>query len=184
MTVTTVGQTLRPLVPLDLLAPRDPTSGLNPQGVPVNKSAAGAGITDRAVGAAYRLRVDGVGIARPLTLTLADLRAMPQHAAHLPIACVEGWSAGGHWRGVRVRDLLARAGAAPGGSARVHSIQQGGNYSVSEVNAIQVADGDTLLALELNGAPLHIDHGYPLRLIGPARPGVLQTKWIARLEAT
>jgi DMSO/TMAO reductase YedYZ molybdopterin-dependent catalytic subunit len=39
-----------------------------------------------------------------------------------------------------------------------------------------------LLALQLNGAELSLDHGYPCRLIAPGRPGVLQTKWIARLE--
>ena len=43
-------------------------------------------------------------------------------------------------------------------------------------------DDDTLLALELNGEALSIDHGFPCRLIAPDRPGVLQTKWVARLE--
>jgi DMSO/TMAO reductase YedYZ molybdopterin-dependent catalytic subunit len=38
-----------------------------------------------------------------------------------------------------------------------------------------------LLAVELDGQPLHIDHGFPVRLIGPNRPGVLQTKWVSRL---
>jgi DMSO/TMAO reductase YedYZ molybdopterin-dependent catalytic subunit len=40
------------------------------------------------------------------------------------------------------------------------------------------ADSDTLLALELNGRRLDLDHGFPVRLIAPDRPGVLQTKWI------
>ena len=45
------------------------------------------------------------------------------------------------------------------------------------------ADDDrTLIALALNGEPLAIDHGYPARLIAPNRPGVLQTKWVHRLE--
>ena len=43
---------------------------------------------------------------------------------------------------------------------------------------------DTLLALTIGGEPLHIDHGYPCRLIGPNRPGVQQTKWVGRLEIT
>jgi DMSO/TMAO reductase YedYZ molybdopterin-dependent catalytic subunit len=38
-----------------------------------------------------------------------------------------------------------------------------------------------LVALRLNGAVLHLDHGYPCRLIAPNRPGVLQTKWLAAL---
>lgn len=43
-------------------------------------------------------------------------------------------------------------------------------------------DSQTLIALELNGEPLDLDHGYPARLIAPSRPGVLQTKWISRIE--
>ena len=37
------------------------------------------------------------------------------------------------------------------------------------------------LALEVNGETLHLDHGYPIRLIGPNRPGTMQTKWVNRL---
>ncbi len=44
------------------------------------------------------------------------------------------------------------------------------------------ADPDTLLATHLNGRPLNADHGFPLRLIAPNRPGVLQTKWVTTLE--
>jgi DMSO/TMAO reductase YedYZ molybdopterin-dependent catalytic subunit len=39
-----------------------------------------------------------------------------------------------------------------------------------------------LIALKLNGQTLDLDHGYPCRLIAPTRPGVLQTKWLARIE--
>jgi DMSO/TMAO reductase YedYZ molybdopterin-dependent catalytic subunit len=46
---------------------------------------------------------------------------------------------------------------------------------------VQARDPDTLLATHVNGEPLHLDHGYPLRLIGPDRPGVMQTKWVTRL---
>ena len=63
----------------------------------------------------------------------------------------------------------------------VESMQPTGLYKSSELNASHASDGDTLLALDVNGEPLHIDHGYPVRLIGPNRPGVMQTKWVARL---
>ena len=43
-------------------------------------------------------------------------------------------------------------------------------------------DSKTLIALKLNGETLDIDHGYPARLIAPTRPGVLQTKWLSRIE--
>lgn len=179
LTVATVGQTLRPLQRLALLAPRRPRAG--PQGVPVNKTAGGARVLVAAQSPAYRLVVEGRGIATPVSLSLDDLRAMPQRQATLPIACVEGWSSTATWRGVPVRDVLARAGAPPRARVRVESLQEGGAYRTSPLNRKQIADADTLLAMELFGEPLHIDHGFPVRLIGPNRPGVQQTKWVAKL---
>jgi DMSO/TMAO reductase YedYZ molybdopterin-dependent catalytic subunit len=120
-------------------------------------------------------------VKRDLDLTLDDLRSLPQHDADLPIACVEGWSAAGRWRGVRVRDLLDRAGADEDAEVRVESLQQRSLYSSSVLNRLHARDSLTLLALELNGEPLHPDHGRPVRLIGPNRPGVQQTKWVHRM---
>ena len=59
---------------------------------------------------------------------------------------------------------------------------ESGLYAQSDVDADQAADPDTLLALEVDGDRLALDHGYPLRLIGPNRPGVLQTKWLREIE--
>lgn len=178
VTIATAGQTFRPLRGLSVLAPRDPIVG--PQGLPVNKSARSANVLRTARDPAYRLRVVG-NVAEPLELSLRDLRAMPQREAALPISCVEGWSAGARWRGVRVRDLLDRAGAPADAFVTVESLQPRGLYRQSELNASHASDPDTLLALEVNGEELHIDHGYPLRLIGPNRPGVMQTKWVSKL---
>jgi DMSO/TMAO reductase YedYZ molybdopterin-dependent catalytic subunit len=178
VTLTTIGQTVTPLRRLVLLAPRRP--GIGPQGIPVNRTAAQAGVRLLAAAPAYRLRVDG---PRPYVLTLAQLRALPQHEAVLPIACVEGWSMSARWRGVRVRDLLDRAGAPGGVGARVNSLETQGLYASSLLSPAHAAHPDTLLALELNGEPLDIDHGYPVRLIAPDRPGVLQTKWVSTVEA-
>lgn len=180
LTVLTVGQTVRPLRRLALLAPRRPDVG--PQGVPVNRAAAEAGVVDRARDPAYRLVVEGAGGA-PLELDLAQLQALPQREASLPISCVEGWSAGARWRGVSVPELLRRAGVAEGRDVEVEvvSLEEAGLYSRSMLNTKHSGDPDTLLALELNGEPLDIDHGYPVRLIGPNRPGVLQTKWVTRM---
>ncbi|HEX8159092.1 MAG TPA: molybdopterin-dependent oxidoreductase [Solirubrobacteraceae bacterium] len=179
VTLTTVGQTFRPLKDVARLAPRRPDVG--PQGIPVNKSAIGAGVVDAAHDAGWKLEVGG-RVARPLSLSLAQLAHLPQHEAHLPIACVEGWSAAARWRGVAVGTLLEIAGAEPGSEVVVHSLQQGGSYSSSRLNVAHARHPDTLLALQINGETLHIDHGYPARLIAPNRPGVQQTKWVARLE--
>jgi DMSO/TMAO reductase YedYZ molybdopterin-dependent catalytic subunit len=107
---------------------------------------------------------------------------MPQHEATLPIACVEGWSASATWRGVRVRDLLEAAGAPARSTVVVESFEPQGVYRTSTLNHPQAADADTLLAMEIDGKVLDVDHGYPVRLISPNRPGVLQTKWVKRLE--
>ncbi|MFG2089439.1 MULTISPECIES: molybdopterin-dependent oxidoreductase [unclassified Spirillospora] len=175
---TTVGEAFAPLARLAVLAPRRPGNG--PQGLPVNKSAAAAGVSAPARDPGWRLTVTG-RVARELTLSLEDLRGLPQHTARLPIACVEGWSAGGAWRGVRLRDLLAMAGAPAGARVRIESLQRGGIYRTSHVAPRHWRDPLTLLALGLNGEALHIDHGYPCRLIAPNRPGVMQTKWVHRV---
>lgn len=179
VTVATIGQTVRPVSRLSVLAPRRPDIG--PQGLPVNKSALSAGVTDRARDPAYQLEV--VGPARSVQLTLADLAQLPQHTVSLPITCVEGWSAAATWTGVRLRDLVALVGVDPGRS-QVHaeSMQAGGMFRASTVATPHVREPLTLIALRLNGEILHIDHGYPCRLIAPSRPGVLQTKWLARLR--
>ena len=179
VTITTVGQTFRPLKDLAALAPRVPDIG--PQGIPVNRTASGAGVLKTARDAAWRLRVDGA-VSQPLSLSLADLRAMTQHEHELPITCVEGWSAGARWSGVRIGDLLRRAGAADGAEVVVRSMQTRGSYRSSELNAIVAGHEHTLLALDINGEPLHLDHGFPCRLIAPNRPGVMQTKWVTTLH--
>ncbi|MEU8460305.1 molybdopterin-dependent oxidoreductase [Streptomyces sp. NPDC029003] len=176
VTLTTAGQSFTPLAALDLLGPRHP--GRGPQGLPVNKTAAAAGIGPGPL-PDWRLEVRGPA---PYTLTLPQLRALPQTRARLPIACVEGWSAQATWSGVRIRDLLARAGAPPGAGLRVTSLETGGAYRVMEMGREHARDPLTLLALELDGQVLSPDHGYPARIIAPNRPGVLQTKWVTLLE--
>jgi hypothetical protein len=179
LTLTTVGQTFPPLRRLALLAPRDPAVG--PQGRPVNRGAVNAGVVELARSPDYRLVVTG-HVARPLSLDLAQLLALPTSEARLPIACVEGWSYSAPWRGVAVRDLLALAGAEPGRTVRLESLEPRGAYRTSTLNAGQAVDRDTLLATHLDGEPLALDHGYPCRLIAPNRAGVLQTKWVTRVE--
>lgn len=171
------GATVSWLSPISAFAQRRPGQG--PQGLPVNKSAARARVTGLARDPAYRLEV--VGGERELSLSLDDLLDRPQHEAELPIACVEGWSASATWGGVRLRDLLDEAGAPDDAEVTVESLQPHGLYKASVVNRRQARDPDTLLALRVRGETLHIDHGYPVRLIGPNRPGVQQTKWVGRL---
>ncbi len=144
--------------------------------LPVNRTAAAIGLTTADVGPAYRLTLVG---ARRLSLTRAQVAALPQRSAALPIACVEGWSAQAWWSGVRLADLARLAGVPRPGGALVESIERRGSFRSASLSAAQVTDPRSLLALRVNGADLSWDHGYPARTIIPAAPGVHNTKWVS-----
>ncbi|WP_122817857.1 molybdopterin-dependent oxidoreductase [Nocardioides pantholopis] len=175
--LATAGSTLPVLRRVSVLGVR---SGDGPQGVPINTSAEAAGVLDRAADPGWRLTVTSG--ERVVELSLDDLRALPQRTESLPIACVEGWSAGGEWTGVRLRDLLDLVDAPAGRDVRVASLQESGPFRITLLQDGFADDDRTLVALALAGEPLVLDHGFPARLIAPNRPGVLQTKWLARLE--
>jgi DMSO/TMAO reductase YedYZ molybdopterin-dependent catalytic subunit len=175
--LATAGATLEPLRRVSVFAVR---SGNGPQGVPVNRTARAAGVLLRAADPAWRLEVTYAG--RTTSYARADLEAMEQTTADLPIACVEGWSATGTWTGLRLADLVRSVGAPARSRVIVRSLQRRGGFATSELPAQFVEDPLTLLALSLGGEPLDLDHGFPCRLIAPARPGVMQTKWLARIE--
>lgn len=172
--VTTIGQTVTPLSPLGLLAPRQHNRG--PQGVPVNRTADQAQVAAAATAADWVLQVVG---PRPYTLAPADLERLARHEARLPISCVEGWSVGAHWQGLSLLEIVQQAGGSEDSRVQVVSVERVG-YNHSFVDGPQL--GAALLATHLNGERLDLDHGYPLRLIAPNRPGVLNTKWLQRIE--
>ncbi|TXS54071.1 hypothetical protein EAO75_03145 [Streptomyces sp. uw30] len=182
--LTTVGQNFDVLRRTALLAPHGGAEpGNGPNGFQINKTAAYAGIRDADTSEeAWRLVVVGRD-GRTVRLSRADLLAMPLHSAALPIACVEGWSTSDQWwRGVRLRDLAALVGyEGDPPDVLVESLQQRGAFRRAAMRANQVADSRSLLALSVNGEDLTPDHGYPARIIVPAAPGVLNTKWVARM---
>ncbi len=163
-----------------LLAPHNRDPGGGPKDFQVNKTAASVGVTPALVGPDWRLEVRGHGPT--LVFTRAQLLAMHQHAATLPIACVEGWSTDDQdWSGLRLTDLAALAGLPDAGSVLVESVQPRGPYSSVVLRDNQIHDLRSLLALRVNGADLSLDHGHPARVIVPANPGVNNTKWVRRL---
>ncbi len=182
---TTVGQNFDgPLRATAVLAPHggsEPGSG--PAGFQINKTAASRGITAAETSEeAWRLVVEGRG--GTVRLSREELLGLSLHSSALPIACVEGWSTSDQWwRGVRLRDLAALVGyeadAAP--DVLVESLQRRGAFRRAALRDNQVRDSRSLLALFVNGEPLTPDHGYPARIIVPAAPGVLNTKWVARM---
>jgi DMSO/TMAO reductase YedYZ molybdopterin-dependent catalytic subunit len=175
--LTTIGQTVTPLARIGLLATRQASKG--PQAVPVNKTARSARVLTSAMADDWRLEVIG---PTPFTLTLAGLESMSSVTRRFPLSCVEGWSVGADWRGIPVIDLVRRAGGDASSRVEVFSLQPNGPYNHSVLLGPQVEAA--LLATHINGERLDLDHGYPLRLISPNRPGVLNTKWLRRMEVT
>ncbi|MDN3021394.1 molybdopterin-dependent oxidoreductase [Streptomyces sp. S.PB5] len=182
---TTAGQSFDgPLRRTALLAPHgwaEPGGG--PNGFQINKTAVYAGI-DAAETSAEAWRLTVVGRTGTVRLSRADLLRLPLHSSALPIACVEGWSTSDQWwRGVRLRDLAALVGYDDGDppDVFVESLQRHGAFRRAALRANQVADPRSLLALFVNGEELSPDHGHPARVIVPAAPGVLNTKWVARM---
>ncbi|MEV5764003.1 molybdopterin-dependent oxidoreductase [Micromonospora sp. NPDC052213] len=176
----TVGQSLDGVLRRTaLLLPRGRRHGDGPNGFPVNRSAAAAGIRSADTGADWRLSVRGGG--RSVELDRDGLLAMAQHTADLPIACVEGWSTAQTWTGVRLRDLAALVGVPESAPARVRSLERSGLFRQARLQPHQVRDPESLLALRVNGVDLSLDHGYPARIIVPALPGVHCTKWVREI---
>jgi DMSO/TMAO reductase YedYZ molybdopterin-dependent catalytic subunit len=171
-----------------LLAPHGQVTGSGPDDFQVNVAAAEAGIEAGDTGESWRLTLNsagdgsetGAGVGAPVSLTRAQLLAMPQHTASLSINCVEGWSSGDQvWTGVRLGDLAQLASAQAPGNVYVQSLQQHGGHAV--LSEEQVLNSDSLLALRVNGADLSLDHGYPARVIVPAGPGVHNIKWVTSM---
>lgn len=174
----TAGQSFGVLSALNVFGPRRQDAG--PQSLPVNRTADQAKVAARALDPSWRLAViDG---AASREYTREQLLGLAQTDAELPIACVEGWSTDASWRGVRLRDLLASMGAPPDAAVRIMSLEPEGHYRVTTMGPEFAHDPRTLVALEVNGEPLDLDHGYPARIIAPGRPGVLQTKWLSTIE--
>lgn len=132
---TTIGQTISPLRGLALLAPRHPDLGT--QGLPVNKTAIEADVTNVAASADYAVAVRRGGrVVR--SFTIAELAAMTQRSNELPITCVEGWSASKRWTGVSLRDVVEAAGITDAGTVTVGSMQRGASARNGRARTIAV----------------------------------------------
>jgi DMSO/TMAO reductase YedYZ molybdopterin-dependent catalytic subunit len=120
-------------------------------------------------------------VGRPACLTLAELRAAMDAELVADFHCHEGWSRlGEHWRGVRLRTLLALAGAA--GAAGYVTVASGEYAAV--LTREQAEDERVLLALEHDGAASPRRAGFP-RLVGPAGwDCFLSVKSVDRIEVT
>jgi DMSO/TMAO reductase YedYZ molybdopterin-dependent catalytic subunit len=140
--------------------------------------------------ATWRLAVDGL-VTTPLSLGLAELKAMPSRTQITRHDCVEGWSAIGGWTGVPLSRLLRAAGLRPQARFIVfhcadnlaHSADDSGLYYES-IDLFDAFHPQTILAYAMNGAPLTVAHGAPLRLRVERQLGYKHAKYVMRVEAT
>lgn len=134
--------------------------------------------------AKWSLQVGGL-VTRPLRLTYDDITAMPAVQQVQTLECISNEVGGDlisttRWKGVRLRDVLQRAGGTAATAVRV-VFRCADGYSES----IPIADAmnaTTLLAYEMNGGPLPAKHGFPVRLLVPGLFGMKNPKWITRIE--
>jgi len=128
----------------------------------------------------WRLRIDGL-VAKPLDLSLADLRAMPQRTQITRHDCVEGWSAIGKWGGVPFSYFLKRVGADLG--AKYVGFKCDDDYHTS-IDMATALHPQTNLALTYDGQVLPAKYGYPVKLRMPTKLGHKNPKHIRAIYVT
>ena len=132
----------------------------------------------------YRLRVDGM-VAHPTEFSLADLKAMPRQEQITTHFCIQGWSGVAKWGGVPMRHIIDLVKPTPQARYVVfYSLADGASggryYDVQDM--ANMRHELTILAYEMNGAPVTVLHGAPLRLRCENELGFKMVKWIAAIE--
>ncbi len=129
----------------------------------------------------WRLAIDGM-VARPVSLTLADLRSYPSSSQITHLACEEGWSFIAEWIGVPLFHVLNAVGILPQARYVVYfSIQPGWQDSIDMADALHP---QTFLTYGMNDGDLPVGHGGPLRLRVPRQLGYKSVKYVTRLTVT
>lgn len=131
----------------------------------------------------WTLTVKGL-VNNPLTITYEEIKAMPSIEQYATLQCVSNKIGGdlistALWKGVHLKDLLARARLRPEAKYIVFRCYDG--YDVGIPLERGLLDG-TILAYEMNLAPLTPEHGYPVRAIVPGLYGMMNPKWITEIE--
>lgn len=134
--------------------------------------------------ASYRLRVSGL-VEAPQEFSLADLKAMPKQGQITTHFCIQGWSGVAEWGGVPMRDILDRVRPTPEARYAVfYSLADGADggryYDVHKIENMR--HELTILAYEMNGKPVSVLHGAPLRLRCENELGFKMVKWVTAIE--
>ncbi|WP_432817348.1 molybdopterin-binding protein [Sulfitobacter sp. JB4-11] len=136
----------------------------------------------------YRLKVTGL-VERPLSLSLAQLRAMPTRNQITRHDCVEGWSCIAEWTGVPLSRVLDRAVLRPGARyVLLHCFDTierslaGGVRYYETIDLVDARHPQTILAWGMNGANLPVPNGAPLRLRVERQLGYKMAKYVREIE--
>ena len=132
----------------------------------------------------YRLRVGGL-VEQPREFTLAQLRAMPQQEQITTHFCIQGWSGVAKWGGVPMRDILDLVHPTPEARYAVfYSLADGADggryYDVHRL--MNMRHALTILAIDMNGEPVSVLHGAPVRLRCENELGFKMVKWVTAIE--
>jgi DMSO/TMAO reductase YedYZ molybdopterin-dependent catalytic subunit len=127
--------------------------------------------------AKFRLIIDGE-VNQPLSLSLNEIYKLPLTSMIIRQVCVEGWAAIVQWGGVRLRDLIQLA--QPKSGVQYAYFQSADRYSESW-DLRSCLHPQTLMAYQMNGEPLPVQNGAPLRLASPVKLGYKQSKWVTRI---
>ena len=129
----------------------------------------------------YTLTVDGE-VEKPVTLSWAELSALPSVVSVSDFHCVEGWSVRDcRWEGVRIREIERIV--KPKDTAKAITFECADNYTTSLFRE-ELAGDDVILATKLNGEPLEEDNGFPVRLVVPSKYAYKSALWVIRLRFT
>jgi len=134
----------------------------------------------------YRLAVGGL-VEHPMNFSLGDMRALPGRTQITRHDCVEGWSAIGKWKGVRLGALLEAVHLKPNARYVVFHCadpmeEDGSSPYYESIDLDDVFHPQTILAYELNGKPLLVANGAPLRLRLERQLGYKMAKYVMRIE--
>lgn len=132
----------------------------------------------------YKLRIEGL-VENPVVLSYEQLKAMPKHDEITQLYCIQGWSGIAKWGGVPMREIVSLVRPLPEAKWVVFysfaTGPEGGRYYDAHRIA-HMGHESTILAYELNGEPVNVLHGAPIRLINELELGFKQVKWVEAIE--
>lgn len=128
----------------------------------------------------FRLKIDGL-VERPLSLSYAQVLALPSVKAVVNMPCVEGWSERLLFQGVPLAALLKMAGVKPQADTVVFHGASGRYTSSLDLSYVR---GKTMLAYAINGLELDIKRGFPFQVVAPKKLGYKWVKWVTRIQVT